>query len=191
MSDQKVLAGLIFWILVIIVIAMIGTYWLIVLVFTVVVVLVLAAMEVITRVIRAKRSAKKSASQNRPSLPCESTNDSKKELQDAETLIKMTGDMPYGDPKFDMSREGTMATVIGAGKYIFGVNIPLGQYDLKVISGHGWLEIQNASTDAVYLGTGKDSAKSYTGLTLPKDKAFSLSGDLQVEISKTKMLEID
>lgn len=35
----------------------------------------------------------------------------------------------------------TMGTVIGAGKYVFGENIPMGQYDLKVVSGKGMLEI--------------------------------------------------
>ena len=35
-----------------------------------------------------------------------------------------------------------MATIIGAGKYVFGENIPMGQYDLKAVSGKSTLKIQ-------------------------------------------------
>lgn len=90
-----------------------------------------------------------------------------------------------------------MGTVIGAGKYVFGENIPMGQYDLKAVAGKGMLEIQIGSgEDFDYswqnMGVGvKGYAEAYNGLTLPKGWYFSLDGDLKCEITKSKMLEIE
>lgn len=85
-----------------------------------------------------------------------------------------------------------MATVIGAGKYILGEDIPLGKYDLKVISGNGLLKIQIEDDEEWQaLGEENGNANSYHGLSLPEGFYFSLGGDLQVEISKSKMIEIE
>lgn len=90
-----------------------------------------------------------------------------------------------------------MATVIGAGKYVFGQNIPMGQYDLKAISGRGMLRIQIGDGDDFddrwqNMGVGeKDFAETYNGLTLPKGWSFAIDGDLKCEITKSKMLEIE
>ena len=90
-----------------------------------------------------------------------------------------------------------MATVIGAGKYVFGQNIPMGQYDLKAISGRGMLRIQIGDGDDFddrwqNMGVGeKDFAETYNGLTLPKGWFFAIDGDLKCEITKSKMLEIE
>lgn len=92
-----------------------------------------------------------------------------------------------------------MATIIGAGKYVFGEDIPMGKYNLKVIRGNGRLSIQaEAATDSddidedfIYLGDDNNYAKSYTGLSLPEGWYFSLDGNVEVEISKSKMLEIE
>ena len=90
-----------------------------------------------------------------------------------------------------------VATVIGAGKYVFGQNIPMGQYDLKAISGRGRLRIQIGDGDDfddrwqnIGVNT-KDFADSYNGLTLPKGWFFAIDGDVKCEITKSKMLEIE
>ena len=88
-----------------------------------------------------------------------------------------------------------MATIIGAGKYVFGEDIPLGKYNLKVISGEGMLTIRDGKTEDdetwINMGTSRDYAHEYRNLSLKGGYFFSLDGNLQVEISKSKMLEID
>lgn len=93
-----------------------------------------------------------------------------------------------------------MATVIGSGKYIFGEDIPMGKYDLKAISGSGKLMIQTSEAKRVedieerwqYMSPDKESyAEAYHGLSLPYGWYFILDGDLKVEITRTKMLEIE
>lgn len=93
-----------------------------------------------------------------------------------------------------ISSEGfNMATTIGAGKYVFGEDLPLGKYDLKVISGKGMLKIQIEDDDESWMNFGRDTgfANDYHGLSLPQGWYFSLDGNLQVEITKSKMLEIE
>lgn len=124
-------------------------------------------------------------------------------LWDREKLCKMNKKIPekITPPKDNYVKtplrkriigDGEMATIIGAGKYVFGENIPLGKYDLKVVSGKGILKIQT-EFDEDWLNFGKEEgfAETYSGLSLPKDWYFSLDGDLRVEISKSKMIEIE
>lgn len=89
--------------------------------------------------------------------------------------------------------EFSVATIIGAGKYVFGEDLPLGKYDLRVISGTGLLKIQTEEDDESWVSLGQDtrSAKDYHGLSLPQGWYFSLDGNLQVEITKSKMLKIE
>ena len=42
----------------------------------------------------------------------------------------------------------TMATKLGAGKYIFGENLPEGTYDLKAVAGEGLLLIQKSEGES-------------------------------------------
>lgn len=89
-----------------------------------------------------------------------------------------------------------MAVKLGAGKYVFGENIPLGIYNLKVISGEGTLTMQKlkgTEWGEDWFDFGKDEGyiKSYHGLSLPEGKWFEVEGDVIFEISKAKMLEID
>lgn len=93
-----------------------------------------------------------------------------------------------------------MATIIGAGKYVFGEDVPVGKFDLKVVSGSGMLMIQTSEADGEdeveekwqNMGIGKKGfAETYRGLSLPAGWYFAIDGDLKVEISKTKMLEIE
>lgn len=97
-------------------------------------------------------------------------------------------------------KDSEMATIIGAGKYVFGEDVPIGKFDLKVVSGSGMLMIQTAQSDGEdeveekwqNMGIGiKGSSETYRGLSLPSGWYFSIDGDLKVEISRTKMLEID
>lgn len=92
-----------------------------------------------------------------------------------------------------------MATIIGAGKYTFGLNIPMGCYDLKVISGEGQFKFQTSEKDEygrcnidwMDMGKSRDAADGYKGLTLPEGWFFSLEDSLKCEITKSKMLEIE
>lgn len=90
-----------------------------------------------------------------------------------------------------------MATKLGAGKYIFGENIPMGSYNLSVVSGTGLLFIEKEENGewsedfAIYFGTAKEDAKTYNGLSLPKGKYFRVTGNVVFEISKAAMIHID
>lgn len=88
-----------------------------------------------------------------------------------------------------------MATIIGAGKYVFGEDLPLGKYDLKVVSGDGDLIIRYGETedDETWISMGKDTehAQEYRNLSLEQGRYFTLDDSLRVAISRSKMLEID
>lgn len=92
-----------------------------------------------------------------------------------------------------------MATKIGAGKYIFGEDIPMGRYNLKAISGSGQLKIQSGVAkpdeevpfDWMDFGVEEYCAKTYNGLSLPEGWWFALDDSIVAEISKAKMLQID
>lgn len=89
-----------------------------------------------------------------------------------------------------------MATTLGAGKYVFGVDIPEGKYNLRAISGSGGLEIQkliDGTWEEEYMSFGveKYNAQTYHGLSLPKNKYFEVSGNVVFEITKAKMIEIE
>lgn len=89
-----------------------------------------------------------------------------------------------------------MATTLSAGKYIFGVNIPEGIYDLKAISGSGKLKIQKHIGDSwdeewINFGLDRYSSKTYHGLSLPRDKYFEVTGNVVFEITKATMIEIE
>ena len=97
---------------------------------------------------------------------------------------------------FALSQEdyNKMATILSAGKYVFGEDIPMGKYTLKVVSGKGALNIQT-DDDGDYMwmpfGSTSDTANEYRNLSLKNGWFFSLEGNLQVEISKSRMLEIE
>ena len=88
-----------------------------------------------------------------------------------------------------------MATIIGAGKYVFGEDLPMGKYDLKVVSGDGSLTIRYGDTedDEIWMnmGTDADCAQEYRNLSLEPGYYFMLDDSLRVQISKSRMLEID
>lgn len=84
---------------------------------------------------------------------------------------------------------------LGEGKYTFGVNIPEGCYDLKVVSGRGTLMIQQYSCgewdyNYVWLGLEDGRCSEYRGLSLPKNKHFLIDGNVVVEITKAKAIDI-
>jgi len=104
---------------------------------------------------------------------------------------------PVSPQESEKKEVKNMATIIGAGKYVFGENIPIGQYDLKAVSGKGTLKIQIGEGDDFddkWQNMGynvKGFAETYSGLTLPKGWFFAIDGDLKCEITKSKMLEIE
>ena len=104
---------------------------------------------------------------------------------------------PVSPQESEKKEVKNMATIIGAGKYVFGENIPMGQYDLKAVSGKGILKIQIGEGDDFddkWQNMGynvKGFAETYSGLTLPKGWFFAIDGDLKCEITKSKMLEIE
>lgn len=96
--------------------------------------------------------------------------------------------------------------IIGAGKYVFGEDIPEGKYDLKAVSGQGMLIIQsekeggydvdmffgvNHSPDPDdYDECSDDYTESYKNLSLPAGKYFEIRDSVKVKITRSKMLEI-
>ena len=89
-----------------------------------------------------------------------------------------------------------MATTLGAGKYVFGVDIPEGRYNLKAISGSGGLEIQkliDGTWEEEYMSFGVEmhNTQTYHGLSLPKNRYFEVSGNVIFEITKAAMIEIE
>ena len=90
-----------------------------------------------------------------------------------------------------------MATKLGAGKYTFGKNLPMGSYDLAVVSGSGMLYIEKEDDGVwsedfgIYFGTEEEDARSYNGLSLPKGKYFRVTGNVVFEISKATKIKID
>ena len=88
-----------------------------------------------------------------------------------------------------------MATRLGAGKYVFGENIPMGRYNLNVISGSGLLYIQTEEDgewlEDFSISLGKGDTESYHGISLPKGKYFRVTGNVVFEISRATMINID
>lgn len=92
-------------------------------------------------------------------------------------------------------RGDKMATIINPGRYVFGKNIPVGMYDLTVVSGGGWLTIYDKNDDEhlIWLGEKSDGtgAKKYSGITSDIVRQFTLEGNVEVKITKTEMLVIE
>ena len=100
-------------------------------------------------------------------------------------------------PQLENMKEFNMATRIGAGKYEFGKNIPVGGYDLKLIQGCGLLEITNRhnknrhddEVNSLYMNM--DQAMEYKNVSGIEGDYFTLSGTMIVEIKKAAMLSIE
>lgn len=92
-----------------------------------------------------------------------------------------------------------MATVLSTGIYTAGVNIPIGTYDVKAVSDDGYVVIQRTEKRRdssfektnVWLSSEKNERNEYKGINLPDGWCFEITGDLKVEISKSKMIEIE
>lgn len=82
-------------------------------------------------------------------------------------------------------------TTIGAGVYRFGVNIPEGVYDLKLLSGSGILTVVDGERfpTCVYMDN-DNGARSYKGLSNAGCTHFELSGSLVLFIERAQMLNI-
>ena len=110
-------------------------------------------------------------------------------IGDIEIRYKMN-QYPLGNIEF---KKGENMTIIGAGRYVFGKNVPEGMFDLNWIEGRGYLHIyyiaKNKSHEFLYIG--EKDAKGYMGLDSEEVKYFVLEGNLKVEISKAKMIEIE
>lgn len=88
-----------------------------------------------------------------------------------------------------------MATILKAGRYVFGKNIPNGMYDLIAVSGGGWFTIfdKDDGEDLIWLGEKEDGtgAKEYNGLDSDVVKQFTLEGNVEVKIAKARMVVIE
>lgn len=121
------------------------------------------------------------------------------ELTEPEDVLEI---VPVRDDEIIETKTGLedrpMSVIIGAGKYVFGEDLPLGKYNLKVISGNGSLEIQTGFTEDgkpthhwMSFGESKDNAASYSGLSLPAGWRFIVEGSVKAEITKSRMLVIE
>ena len=83
-------------------------------------------------------------------------------------------------------------TILRAGRYVFGKNLPNGMYDIFVLSGEGLLTITRHDDEQswIWLGT-KKKAKEYRGIDSEVVKSFTLNGDVEVRIAKAQMIEIE
>lgn len=92
-----------------------------------------------------------------------------------------------------------MATVLSAGIYTAGVNIPVGTYDIKAISGDASIIIQRTEKRKdgsfekthVWISSKEDGRKEYKGINLQDGWCFEIMGDLKIAVSKSKMIEIE
>lgn len=84
-------------------------------------------------------------------------------------------------------------SVIGAGLYEFGKNIPAGHYDLKVISGIGYLYWRNGEKfDSLccQMGIGEGLIPGYRNMYGNRDDFFRIDGNLVVEITESKEVDV-
>lgn len=83
------------------------------------------------------------------------------------------------------------SVVIGPGNYVFGENFPTGSFDLKVLAGSGslWIYDDKGGSSLNYLGD-EGEAMSWNGLTYNGNKSFTLSGSLQVQVTRAQMIQI-
>lgn len=88
-----------------------------------------------------------------------------------------------------------MATILKAGRYVFGKNIPNGMYDLIAVNGGGWLTIyhKDDDEDLIWLGKGNDGncAEEYRGLDSDVVKQFTLEGNVEAKITQAQMIAIE
>ena len=88
-----------------------------------------------------------------------------------------------------------MATILGAGKYVFGVDIPEGKYTIKATSGRGMLKIQISNKpnleEWMLFGVFKDCTKTYYGLSLPRGWYFEVTDNVVFEITKSIAIKVD
>lgn len=84
-----------------------------------------------------------------------------------------------------------MATILKAGKYIFGTDIPIGRYSLRAVKGSGRLEYMSGES-GMWFGIDNDyDAKEYRNLEGKEGQWFELTGNLEVEITRSKMIVIE
>lgn len=90
-----------------------------------------------------------------------------------------------------------MATQLGAGRYVFGEDIPEGKYNLKAVSGDGTLRIpkrvdeKTFHMEMMFFGVAKGSARSFYGLSLAKGQYFDVTGNVVFEITRSAPIEIE
>ena len=83
-------------------------------------------------------------------------------------------------------------TILRAGRYAFGKNLPYGMYDIFVLSGEGMLTITCKDEEILWTRLGdKNGATEYRGIDSEVVKCFTLDGDVEVRIAKAQMIEIE
>lgn len=94
-----------------------------------------------------------------------------------------------------------MSTVIGAGRYVFGENIPEGCYDVRLLTEDATISLYKGrgmasyDVDYIYLTRGDSGISEYAGLSSSACRWFTVSSSgskkVQLEITKSKVLEIE
>lgn len=94
-------------------------------------------------------------------------------------------------PKTGFEECYKVETVLSSGKYSFGKNIPHGTYDLFVKKGSGWLTIVlKPDGEEKVTRLGVEHATVHRGLDSTETRYFRIEGDVEVQISKAKMIEV-
>ena len=88
-----------------------------------------------------------------------------------------------------------MATVLGAGTYVFGKNIPKGEYDLFAVRGRGTITPYDREGEEqwlIHFGLDdNDYAREYRGMSSDEVKKFVVEGSVEFEIKRSQMITIE
>ena len=87
-----------------------------------------------------------------------------------------------------------MATVLGAGTYVFGKNLPKGTFDLFAKRGVGEIIPYDLEGERMYgidFGCEEDYAREYRGMSSDEFRKFVVEGCVEFEIKWSQMITID
>lgn len=83
------------------------------------------------------------------------------------------------------------SAMIGAGYYEFGVNFPVGVFNLEYVSGEGALELKETDGWLSVVSFGESGGvTSYYGLSSSEFKSFQISGSVLLRASRAGMIQI-
>lgn len=110
-----------------------------------------------------------------------------------------TGTTPNGSPYPEANQQAVAGqalasnsgAMIGAGYYEFGVNFPVGVFNLEYVSGEGMLLLKGTDDWLTDISFGEPGgATSYYGLNSSEFKSFKLDGSVQLKATRAGMIQL-